>query len=151
MESLETTLPKVEISFNPQRDLHKQIYVRSSHDAFKVCLSIWKLDTIDLYEEFKVLFLDRRNGIIGYRDLSRGSSSGTVVDIRIILSIAILSNSSGLILVHNHPSGMTDPSYSDKRITEKMVNAACFFELKILDHLVITRTTYTSFRDEGLL
>ena len=102
---IKTELPKVKVSFYPQRTVSAQVYVKSSREVYEVCLSIWDMDSIDLYEEFKVIYLDRKNGIIGYRLLNRGSGTATIVDVRMIFCIAVQMDTSSIILCHNHPSG----------------------------------------------
>ncbi len=143
------TIPKVEVSFRPNRNLSERVYLKSSDEVYKVAIDTWNLDTIELFEEFMAVYLDRRNGIIGIREISRGGTAGTVVDIKIVISIAIACNASGLILLHNHPSGMTSPSHQDISLTDKIKAAAQLFDINLLDHLIITRETYYSFTDNG--
>jgi DNA repair protein RadC len=103
------------------------------------------------HEEFWVLFLNRANNIIDKAFVSKGGISGTVVDVRVIIKQAIDKQVSSLILVHNHPSGNLNPSKADIDITRKISEAANFFELKVLDHIIISRNGFKSFADEGLI
>ena len=101
------------------------------------------------YEEFWVLYLSRSNRVIFEECMSKGGVSGTVTDIRLILKRAIELLASGIILVHNHPSGNLRPSPDDDRITTKAKEAAKLLDINVLDHLIITPTDYFSYNDNG--
>lgn len=103
------------------------------------------------HEEFWVLYLSRSNQIKDKEKISLGGTSGTVIDVKIILKYAIEKLASGLILVHNHPSGNVQPSDNDLKITEKIKNAGLFMDIATLDHIIIGDTKYYSFADEGIL
>jgi DNA repair protein RadC len=83
--------------------------------------------------------------------MSKGGISGTVVDIRIILGVALKCNASSIILVHNHPSGKLEASEPDKAITKRLKQACNLLELVLLDHLIISKYGYFSFADDGSL
>ena len=103
------------------------------------------------HEEFWTLYLNRSNTIIDKEKISSGGVAGTVIDNKIILKHALEKLASSIILVHNHPSGNTQPSENDKKITEKIKQAAHFMDINILDHIIIGDTKYLSFTDEGLI
>jgi len=103
------------------------------------------------HEEFWVIFLDRANNVIDRSKISQGGVSGTVIDVRIILKQAIEKLASGIILVHNHPSGNLQPSSSDIEITRKTADAAKLVDMNVLDHLIVAGNKFTSFADEGLM
>lgn len=109
-----------------------------------------KLERLE-YEEFWVLYLSRSNRIIYEECMSKGGVSGTITDIRLILKRALELLSSGIILVHNHPSGNLRPSPDDDRITTKTKEAAKLLDINVLDHLIITPTCYFSYNDNGRL
>jgi len=83
--------------------------------------------------------------------MSKGGISGTVIDIRIILGVALKCNASGIILVHNHPSGNIRPSEQDRRITIRLKDACHLLDLSLLDHLIICKNNFYSFTQEGLI
>lgn len=120
-------------------------------DTFEFILSQWNMDIIEFQEECKVILLNRANFVLGIYELSKGGISGTVVDIRIILSVALKCNASGIILAHNHPSGNIKPSEADRKITRKLKDACDLLEINLLDHFVITRDSFYSFKQEGFL
>ena len=103
------------------------------------------------HEEFWVLHLNRKNEIIEQQLVSKGGVSGTLVDVKIILkkSLELLANA--IILVHNHPTGHTQPSKEDRLITEKTKQAALSIDVKTLDHIIVGEKAYFSFADEGIL
>ena len=83
--------------------------------------------------------------------LAQYSITGTVADPRIILQKALEYKSTGIILSHNHPSGNLKPSKQDELLTQKIKNAAAYFDIKVMDHIIISDEGYFSFADEGLL
>lgn len=104
-----------------------------------------------LHEEFWVLFLNNSNKVIHKAQLSKGGITGTIVDTRIIFKTALEYNAISLILTHNHPSGKLLASDSDKDITRKLQLAGKQMDIMILDHVIITESSYYSFADEGIL
>jgi len=144
-------LPEIKVSFHPFLAASERVIVSSSSSVFDLVISIWNTETINLYEEFLVIYLARNNGVIGYRFMNKGSNCGTVVDIKLILCIALNANASSLILIHNHPSGNMKPSKQDLVITEKIKKSSEYMDLKLMDHLIIRSDSYYSFCDEGIL
>ncbi|WP_306551061.1 JAB domain-containing protein [Daejeonella sp.] len=82
--------------------------------------------------------------------LSKGGITGTIADVRLILSVALKTLASGLILAHNHPSGNLKPSEADKQITSKIRQAAKLLDIELLDHIIISSEGYYSFTDDGI-
>jgi DNA repair protein RadC len=103
------------------------------------------------HEEFHVLYLNRAHVPISCLDLFRGGITGTVTDVRIVLKRAIELGATAMIVAHNHPSGALKPSENDKKMTRKLVDAAQTLDLNLLDHLIVTRSGYFSFSDQGLM
>ena len=122
--------------------------IKCSTDIYNIMRA--KLERLE-YEEFWVLYLSRSNRVIYEECMSKGGVSGTVTDIRLILKRAIELLASGIILVHNHPSGNLRPSPDDDRITTKAKEAAKLLDINVLDHLIITHTSYFSYNDNGRL
>jgi len=102
-------------------------------------------------EEFRVLFLDRKNNLIADKQQGSGTVDHVPVYPREIVKQALQFNASALILVHNHPSGDPTPSSDDIKMTDEIVTAAAVLGLTIHDHLVIGKSSEFSFRAEGLL
>ncbi len=103
------------------------------------------------HEECWVLYLTASNRIIERQRVSQGGVQATVVDHRLIIKRALELLATQLILVHNHPSGSAEASPQDKVLTERVVRAAALFDIRVLDHLIISREGDFSFLREGLL
>jgi DNA repair protein RadC len=102
------------------------------------------------HEEFWVLFLNNSNKILFKTQLSKGGMTGTLVDVRIIFKLAFEQNATAIILTHNHPSGKLQASDADIQITKKVKTAGQQLDIPVLDHIIITETSYYSFVDEGI-
>jgi len=127
------------------KELHK---ITSSADVCKLMQPILG----DLpHEEFWCLLLNNSNKVIYKFQLSKGGLTQTVVDVRMLFKTALEHLATALILVHNHPSEQLKPSEADKDITSKIGAAGKSLDIKLLDHLIITRSSYLSFADEALL
>lgn len=103
------------------------------------------------YEVFGVLFLNRANKVKNFRIISRGGITGTVADPRIILKQALEEGATALVLVHNHPSGNLQPSRADQELTFKIKQAASYFDIAVMDHIIVSDEGHYSFADEGLI
>jgi len=103
------------------------------------------------HEIFAVLYLNRANKIKHSEIVSEGGITGTVADPRIILKKALENDAVSIILCHNHPSGSLKPSRADEDLTKKINEAAGYFDIKVLDHIIVSEEGYYSFADEGLL
>ena len=134
---------KVKASMRPQ--------INSTSDLYNVLMQIWDKGKIELVEEFKVVFLNRANKVIGIMDASSGGITGTVADPRIILAAAVKCCAVNIMLAHNHPSGSLKPSRADEQLTVKIKEAARFLDISVLDHIIVSTEGYYSFAEEGLL
>lgn len=103
------------------------------------------------YEEFRVVHLSRANRIIFEETVSRGGTASTLVDVKLVMKSAVDKLSSGLIFVHNHPSGNLNPSPADDRLTRQLKSAAELLDIRVLDHIIITPHGYYSYNDNGRL
>ncbi|MBV6645449.1 MAG: DNA repair protein RadC [Cyclobacteriaceae bacterium] len=103
------------------------------------------------HEEFWVILLRRNNELIKKMQVSKGGVSGTVADPKIIFKSALESLASGVILVHNHPSGNLKPSTSDIRLTQKIKQAGQVLDIKVIDHVIFANDGFYSFADQGML
>jgi DNA repair protein RadC len=103
------------------------------------------------YEVFVAVYMNRSNKIQHHEVISTGGITGTVADPRIILKRALEHNATAIILCHNHPSGSLKPSKMDEELTYKIREAARYFDIQIVDHIIVSDEGYYSFADEGLL
>jgi DNA repair protein RadC len=102
-------------------------------------------------EVFGVVFLNQANRIKHYEVISVGGITGTIADPRIIFRKALAEDAVALILFHNHPSGNLQPSRADEELTAKIIQAAKLFDIRILDHIIVSEEGYFSFADEGMI
>lgn len=112
---------------------------------------MWEEGKMELMVQFKVLFFSRSNKVMAVYNISTGGITGTVADPGIILSPALKINCVYMILCHNHPSGSLKPSKADEELTQKIKCAASYFDMKVLDHVILSEESHFSFADEGLL
>ena len=98
-----------------------------------------------------MVLLNRNNRVLGVAPISSGGVSGTVVNPKIIFSIALKANASQIIVAHNHPSGNLKASNSDISITKRLKEGGRLLEIDVYDHLIITNYGYLSFADDGLM
>lgn len=105
------------------------------------------------HEEFYVIYLNKANRVLAHRNISTGGVSGTVADVRIILKHGLELLASGIVAVHNHPSGNLKPSEADISLTRKLKEACLLMDIALLDHLIVGDGSrrYYSFADEGML
>lgn len=101
------------------------------------------------HEECWILYLNRAHRLLGKEKVSLGGIGSTVIDIKIIVKKAVDRLASGLILVHNHPSGNPLPSEQDRKQTESLRQAAAVFDISLVDHIIIARKKFYSFSDEN--
>ena len=148
MKKLHQLPPEIQVAYHSPSSKEK---IETSHDAYIAFLKRWNPDTITMFEEFKVIYLNNDLNILGYRTIGKGGITTVTVDLRIILAIALKCNASSLICAHNHPSGVLRPSRQDIALTTKLETACNYHSIRLFEHLILTRTNYFSFADEGLL
>lgn len=123
----------------------------TSKDAEKMARKFTDQDTIEIFECFSVIYLNKASKPISWAHLSQGGISGTVADIKLIFTHALLCGASAMICIHNHPSGSMKPSEADIEITKKIKESGKILDIVLLDHLILTKNSYYSFADEGRL
>lgn len=130
------------------QEMPEEQSINSSKDAFLHFLPhLTDLRT----EEFWALFLNQKNKIIYQFQISKGGLSSTSVDVRVLFKIALEHFATAIIVAHNHPTGDTQPSKEDLKITENIKNAGEILNIHLLDHLIIGGHNFFSFKDQGLL
>ena len=101
-------------------------------------------------EFFKVIYLDTKNRVIGIETISRGSIDANIVHPRELFKGAILANATSILLVHNHPSGIPEPSEDDIKISSEINEVGKVVRMRVLDHIIIGKEGYTSLKSKGL-
>src|SRR5690242_711571 len=123
------TIAEIKVSYHPSIPARDRPKLNTSVDCYNYFLGIFDKDTINLREDAVVLFLNRANRVLGCFRISSGGITGTVVDIRIVLGIALKCLACGIILAHNHPSGELNPSHQDLGLTRRLKEAAKVMEI----------------------
>jgi DNA repair protein RadC len=102
-------------------------------------------------EVFGSLFLDNRHRIIAVRDLFQGTIDGASIHPRVVVQQALEVNAAAMVLFHNHPSGVAEPSHADEAITRRLKDALALVDVRVLDHFVVAAGESVSFAERGLL
>lgn len=103
------------------------------------------------HEVFACLYLDVRHRVIACEELFRGTIDGAVVHGREVVKRALAHNAAAVILAHNHPSGVAEPSAADRKITQRLKEALNLVDIRVVDHLVVGGAVVESFLERGLL
>jgi DNA repair protein RadC len=103
------------------------------------------------HEAFTVLFLDNRHRLINAEEMFRGTIDGTSVYPREIVRRSLHHNAAAVVLAHNHPSGVAEPSSADRAITARVRDALTLIDVRLLDHFIVGEATTVSFAETGLL
>jgi DNA repair protein RadC len=122
--------------------------ILSSKDAYH----IMRRHLVDLnQEEFWILLIGRGQKVLSKQLVSKGGLSETVVDPKIIFGMALQHQATGIILVHNHPSGNLKPSHNDLVLTKRLSDAGKLLGIAILDHIIISDQGFYGFADDGVI
>lgn len=103
------------------------------------------------HEVFLVVYLNRANQINQYETITEGGMTCTVADLKIILKKVLENDAVSIALCPNHPTGSLKPSRQDEELTQKIKEAAKYFDIGVLDHLIVSEEGYYSFADDGIL
>jgi DNA repair protein RadC len=143
-------IPKIKIALSYDKKVKKSELkqVKCADDSVEVLREIFDKDTFEWTEEVILLCLNNANKIIGYYKVSSGGIASTIIDPRVVFTIALNCGASAVIIAHNHPSGNLQPSEQDVRITEKIASAGKLLDIRVLDHLILTDSAYYSFAEE---
>ena len=147
--ALNSTFEEVRLVYRNRTPAAYRTKIKSPKDAFDVLVKNWDNDQIGLLEECKVLLLDRSLRLMSIASISKGGMSGTIIDPKVVFSIALKRRANSIILAHNHPSGNLKPSDPDIRLTENFIMAGKVLQIPLEDHLIITQDGYTSLLADG--
>lgn len=140
---------EVQLSYRPHFKAQERPQISTSKVAHQFLLNTWDLSLINYLEQAKLVLLNRNNRVLGLFDLSKGGASQTVLDITVILTVALKSAASSIIVAHNHPSGNLQPSSADINITKRLDEACKLIGICLHDHLVISEDGYLSLAEEN--
>lgn len=142
----EFSLSEVGLAFHKERYFFGD--VRSAQDVYSFIRDNLR-QALEVQEHFVALFLNQANKIIGYYHHSMGTINSTQVDVEVLAATAVKILAKSVIIAHNHPSGNTRPSEADRNITRRIKEALAFFDITLLDHMVITVQGYYSFAEHS--
>ncbi len=150
-ETSQLKVSELQVSYRPA--IGRKPQINSALDAARELRKFFDEGTIALQEQFIVMYVNHRNRVLGVYPMSKGGIAGTVVEIRLILSVGLKVAATGIIISHNHPSGNITPSSADNELTKKIKSACQFLDFKLLDHIILVpaEDEYYSFADEGLI
>ena len=135
-----------------KRQLKEEIVGKSYIKNEKDVIDYLSLSMRDLAEEFfKVIYLNKANIIIAIEDLQKGTVDQVSIYPRDIIKKALNLNSSGVIFIHNHPSGQLEPSQFDLEITKTLISACLAVDITPLDHIIISFSGYLSLKSKGFM
>ncbi|MBQ3751691.1 MAG: JAB domain-containing protein [Bacteroidales bacterium] len=145
------TAPEIEIYYKTTLRAAERPKIKSASDVFRIMSEIGEMSRNMEYKElFYSLYLNTASELLAVHKISEGTTKQTLVDIKFIMQGAIMTNAAAVIVCHNHPSGSTSPSSEDKKITERIRNAAALFGVELTDSVIITTGNYFSFAAEGI-
>ena len=149
MKTYNTNIDQVSLVRTPS-DV-KKVKITKSTNANNYLRELYNPGTIGYNETFIVLYLNTANNTIAWQLISQGGLNSTVVDVRMVVKGALDCGATSIILSHNHPSGNINPSNADKLTTKKIKDAAKLFDIRTLDHIIVSGDdeTYYSFGDNG--
>lgn len=150
MTTVKNQTQSYELELHFKRPLFKDMVRISDTDSVSTYLraSICS-ERLSYKEFFWVLLLTRANSILGISEIASGNTGGVNVNIKEILQLVLLSNCSGVVVAHNHPSGRLKPSHQDISVTKRIAKALNLIDVSLLDHIIITQEDSYSLYKEG--
>ena len=145
LEELRAIRESIRRLFNSSRE--KAITIGSPIAIMEMNKDMAHLDQ----EEIRIVMLNVKNRVIGVKTITKGTISRSLVSPKEIFSPAVRKMAAGIVMVHNHPSGIVEPSSEDKKITEKVKEAGDVLSISLVDSIIIGKNGFYSFKEEGEL
>jgi DNA repair protein RadC len=149
METKRFVVPEIQVSYVTPSE--PKLWLKNSVDIYILLKKVFDKGHLELREEFVVLYFAPERRLLGLMRHTIGTATSCPLDYRVIIATAIKANAAGIVLAHNHTSGDVDPTTRDFYITQRLDCGARFFDIEIMDHLIIGRHWYHSFADSGEL
>lgn len=124
--------------------------IHDPEDAVRIINAVLDLEN-EAQEVLCEILLDNQNNVVGVMEITRGSINASVCHPREVFRGAIMHNAASIILFHNHPSGMVEPSREDISVTERIKKAGKIMDIPLLDHIIVGNGTHTSLKQKGML
>lgn len=154
MENISQSLfavSEVELIYRNKVKPNDRPKIGSPANAYDILLSAWDMNKIEMVEQFYVLLLDRGQHCLGVSNSFTGGVSACLIDPKIVFATALKANASGIVIAHNHPSGILKPSAADDLLTKKLKAGGDFLEIPLKDHLIVSPHNYYSYAENGLI
>jgi DNA repair protein RadC len=155
---MKSNLPSVlvlsasELELHLKRPLFKDmIHIKGSKEVYVAMKAFIDPERICHKEFFWIMLLTSANRVVGIAEVASGGTNGVHINLKEIFQFILLTNASGFIAVHNHPSGNLNPSVSDRNITKKLQKLARLIDSNLVDHLIVSQEGYYSFSDDHSL
>ena len=150
--SIPTQVSELRLHYRSRTAASERPVCITSEHAHQLLRDWWDADSMELFEEFTVLLLDRASRALGIFRASQGGTVGTIVDPKLVFGAAIKGRADSIVIAHNHPSGTPYPSQADISITTKLVQAGKLLDIPVQDHLILLpEGGYYSFADDGMI
>lgn len=151
METTEFMVAEMQLTYRNPQPPDKRLRIEDTRQAYEVLRTFYPDETIECKEFVKVLLMNTSAEVLGCVQVAEGGLKQAYVDIRNVLQAALLSNASGIILAHNHPSGRAWPSKEDMELTHHLSQLCAMMNVELLDHIILGVYQYYSFSDTGML
>lgn len=142
---LSFSVAEMEISYKHKKT--KRLFIDGANIAYQVFKAMWDQSLMEIQEQFCALFLNRAGAVLGFRLISTGTVRQCLVDYNLLASCALLCRATAVIVAHNHPSGNLEFSQPDIEMTVSSQKMLSLFDIKVLDHILITDGNYLSMKD----
>jgi len=146
----EHLVAEVGLTYKSTRPVSELPQITGPEEAATFLRPLFDHDTLELQEQFIILLLNSHKKCLGWSTISKGSSTATVVEPKLIFQIALKTTAHSLILAHNHPGGMLKASMADIHLTKRLQQAGDVLGIGIDDHLILTSEGYLSMTSRGL-
>lgn len=143
-------IPKIRITASIEERPDEFYKITCSKDVYEMAMELFDKGTILFKEEAHLICFNRANLAIGAHQISAGGIDGTIMDIRQMFMLALnTAGTTSIVVLHNHPSGNTQPSDRDQKMTDMIAKAGALLNIPLLDHVIFTQDGYFSFADEN--
>ena len=144
-------IAEVSLAYNSSQTVDELPIITGPEEAANYLHSIWTPDTLELREQFVIVLLNNAKRVLGWSLISSGGSTATIVEPSAVFQTAMLGKAESIICAHNHPSGNRKASTADVKLTERLCEAGRMLGIPVEDHIILTQSGYTSFRNKGLI
>ena len=151
METENYMVAEMQLTYRNPQPPDKRTRIENTTQAYQVLRSFYPDETIECKEYVKVLLINTGAEVIGCVQVAEGGLKQAYVDVRNVLQAALLSNASGIIISHNHPSGKVWPSNEDRELTHHLSQLCDLMNIELIDHIILGLYKYYSFSDDGML